>query len=84
MACYTCGGKGHFKKDCPHEKVMLINEDNKYETGDVADPESEPLDDEGYSSDGPLDAYATHPPSSENQRCNLFLLLVQARMQGDY
>jgi hypothetical protein len=32
----------------------------------VADPESEPLDDEGYSSDGPLDAYATHPPSSEN------------------
>ena len=85
MACHTCGGKGHFKKDCPNKKVMLINEDNEYETGDDADPDSEPLDDEGYSSDGPLDAYATHyptivcsqkvlnvTPSSENQRCNLF------------
>ena len=81
MACHTCGGKGHFKKDCPNKKVMLINEDNEYETGDDADPDSEPLDDEGYSSDGPLDAYATHyptiicsqkvlnvTPSSENQQ----------------
>jgi ubiquitin len=25
MACHTCGGKGHFKRDCPNAKVMLLN-----------------------------------------------------------
>ncbi|KAK1632203.1 hypothetical protein QYE76_006518 [Lolium multiflorum] len=38
MACHTCGGKGHFKRDCPNRKVMIINEDNEYETGDDVDP----------------------------------------------
>uniref|UniRef100_A0A8R7NZU4 CCHC-type domain-containing protein n=1 Tax=Triticum urartu TaxID=4572 RepID=A0A8R7NZU4_TRIUA len=39
MSCHTCGGRGHFKRDCPNKKVMLINEDTKeYETGDDADP----------------------------------------------
>jgi hypothetical protein len=84
MVCHTCGGKGHFKKDCPNKKVMLINEDNEYETSDDVDPDSKPLD-EGYSSDGAFEAYAPHNPtivcswkvlnltsSSENQRCNLF------------
>ena len=82
MACHTCGGKGHFKRDCPNIKVMIINEDNEYETGDDADPND---GDNGYESDGPLDAYATHipsivctqkslsvTPSPENQRYNLF------------
>ena len=41
---------------------MIINEDNEYETGDDADPDSADLDDDGYSSDGALDAYATHFP----------------------
>jgi hypothetical protein len=39
MVCHTCGGKGHFKRDCPNAKVMLLNqESNEYETGDDADP----------------------------------------------
>ncbi|KAK1661146.1 hypothetical protein QYE76_049305 [Lolium multiflorum] len=28
----------HFKRDCPNRKVMIINEDNEYETGDDVDP----------------------------------------------
>jgi hypothetical protein len=32
MACHTCGGKGHFKRDYPNAKVMLL----KQETGDDA------------------------------------------------
>ncbi|KAK1607893.1 hypothetical protein QYE76_031566 [Lolium multiflorum] len=54
MVCHTCGGKGHFKKDCPNRKVMIINEDNEYETGDDADPDA-PEDDD-YDSDS-FDAY---------------------------
>uniref|UniRef100_A0A8R7JYP3 CCHC-type domain-containing protein n=1 Tax=Triticum urartu TaxID=4572 RepID=A0A8R7JYP3_TRIUA len=39
ISCHTCGGRGHFKRDCPNKKVMLINEDTaEYETGDDADP----------------------------------------------
>jgi hypothetical protein len=38
MACHTCGGKGHFKRDCPNPKVMLLNQEiNEYETGDDVD-----------------------------------------------
>ncbi|KAK1601096.1 hypothetical protein QYE76_018948, partial [Lolium multiflorum] len=54
MNCHTCGGKGHFRRDCPNRKVMIINEDNEYETGDDVDPNA-PEDDD-YDSDG-VDAY---------------------------
>ncbi|KAK1615458.1 hypothetical protein QYE76_020975 [Lolium multiflorum] len=54
MACHTCGGKGHFKRDCPNRKVMIINEDNEYETGDDVDPNAPDNDD--YDTDGE-DAY---------------------------
>ena len=81
MTCHTCGGKGHFKRDCPNKKVMIITADNEYETGDDADPNEE---NDYYEEDGPIDAYATHYPtivctqalsvipSAESQRCNLF------------
>ncbi|KAK1565878.1 hypothetical protein QYE76_018166 [Lolium multiflorum] len=82
MLCHTCGGKGHFKKDCPNRKVMIINEDNEYETGDDADPDA-PEDDD-YDSDS-FDAYPSEAqtivvsqrvlnvqPSASTQRCNLF------------
>ncbi|KAK1600861.1 hypothetical protein QYE76_017948, partial [Lolium multiflorum] len=45
MLCHTCGGKGHFKRDCPNRKVMFINEDNEYETGDDVDPNAPDDDD---------------------------------------
>ncbi|KAK1684628.1 hypothetical protein QYE76_045476 [Lolium multiflorum] len=82
MNCHTCGGKGHFKRDCPNRKVMIINEDNEYETGDDVDPYA-PEDDD-YDSDG-VDAYPSEArtivvsqralnvlPSASTQRCNLF------------
>ncbi|KAK1607376.1 hypothetical protein QYE76_031049 [Lolium multiflorum] len=82
MLCHTCGGKGHFKRDCPNRKVMFINEDNEYETGDDADPNAP--DDDDYDTDGE-DAYPSDArtivvsqralnvlPSASTQRCNLF------------
>jgi hypothetical protein len=61
MNCHTCGGRGHFKKDCPNRKVMLINEETaKYETRDDADPESDCWQED---ENGSLDAYATHLPT---------------------
>ncbi|KAK1625984.1 hypothetical protein QYE76_000299 [Lolium multiflorum] len=82
MACHTCGGKGHFKRDCPNRKVMIINEDNAYDTGDDVDPYA-PEDDD-YDTDG-VDAYPSDArtivvsqralivlPSASTQRCNLF------------
>ncbi|KAK1619277.1 hypothetical protein QYE76_024794 [Lolium multiflorum] len=82
MNCHTCGGKGHFKRDCPNRKVMIINEDNEYETGDDVDPYAPEHDD--YDSDG-VDAYPSEArtivvfqhalnvlPSASTQRCNLF------------
>ncbi|KAK1643772.1 hypothetical protein QYE76_061577 [Lolium multiflorum] len=80
MLCHTCGGKGHFKRDCPNRKVMFINEDNEYETGDDVDPNAPDNDD--YDTDGE-DAYPSRTivvsqralnvlPSASTQRCNLF------------
>jgi hypothetical protein len=73
MECHTCGGKGHFKRDCPNKKIMIVNEDtNEYETGDDADPDGS--DDDYFCHDG-VDAY----PSTANkivcsQVCSLCLL----------
>ncbi|KAK1609730.1 hypothetical protein QYE76_033403 [Lolium multiflorum] len=82
MLCHTCGGKGHFKRDCPNRKVMFINEDNEYEIGDDVDPNAS--DDDDYDTDGE-DAYPSDArtivvsqralnvlPSASTQRCNLF------------
>jgi hypothetical protein len=82
MACHTCVGKGHFKRDCPNAKVMLLNQEtNEYETGDDADP----IDGED---DDPSDTFycdlSTNPtlvcsqcvlqvaPSPDERQCNLF------------
>jgi hypothetical protein len=82
MACHTCGGKGHFKRDCPNAKVMLLNQEtNEYETRDDADPfdgEDDDASDTFYSDP------STNPtldcsqrvlqvaPSPDEERCNLF------------
>jgi hypothetical protein len=58
MACHTCGGKGHFKRDCQNAKVMLLNQEtNEYETGDDADP----FDGED---DDPNDAFYCDPSNN--------------------
>ncbi|KAK1641558.1 hypothetical protein QYE76_059363 [Lolium multiflorum] len=82
MNCHTCGGKGHFKRDCPNRKVMFVNDNDEYETGDDADPYA-PEDDD-YDSDG-VDAFPSEArtivvsqralnvqPSASTQCCNLF------------
>ncbi|KAK1670318.1 hypothetical protein QYE76_058477 [Lolium multiflorum] len=80
MLCHTCGGKGHFKRNCPNRKVMFINEDNEYETGDDVDPNAP--DDDDYDTMvkmhillmlAPLSPRALNVlPSASSQRCNLF------------
>jgi hypothetical protein len=82
MNCHTCGGNGHFKRDCPNRKVMIINDHDEFETGDDADPYT-PEDDD-YDSDG-LDPFLSEArtivvsqralnvqPSASTQRFNLF------------
>ncbi|KAK1652441.1 hypothetical protein QYE76_070246 [Lolium multiflorum] len=61
MLCHTCGGKGHFKRDCPNRKVMFINEDNEYDTGDDVDPNA--LDNDDYDTDGIGDVFPEEVPA---------------------
>ena len=81
--CHTCGGRGHFKKDCPNSKVMVINDEGQFESGDDADPNGS--DDDGYASEEGEDAFPVHAPTIvvsqralsvqpniDSQRCNLF------------
>ncbi|KAK1618941.1 hypothetical protein QYE76_024458 [Lolium multiflorum] len=81
MLFHTCGGKGHFKRDCPNRKVMIINEDTEYETGDDVDPNTPEDDDDtdgedAYSSDARTIVVSQRAlnvlPSASTQRCNLF------------
>ena len=83
MNCHTCGGKGHFKRDCPNRKVMLVNEETgEYESGDEVDHTADLVEEEDS---GIIYADAAHlptivctqralsvTPSPMEQRCNLF------------
>src|SRR5664279_4803332 len=60
MNCHTCGGKDHFKRDCPNRKVMLINEETgEYESGDEVETEPDFVEEE----DGACYADAVRLPS---------------------
>jgi hypothetical protein len=94
MQCHTCGGKGHFKWDCPNRKVVLVNEDtNEYETGDDANLDGS--DDDDFGHDG-VDAFPSTANSivcsqhvlnvsatSESQQCNLFQTKALVGMDKD-
>ena len=60
--------KGHFKRDCPNRKVMIINDHDEYETGDDVDPHA--TEDDDYDSDG-VDAF----PSEALLLCHNVLLM---------
>ncbi|KAK1609492.1 hypothetical protein QYE76_033165 [Lolium multiflorum] len=97
MNCHTCGGKGHFKRDCPNCEVIFINDNHEYETGNDADPDA-PEDDD-YDSDG-VHAFPSEARtiivsqralnvqlSASTQRCNLFqikALVDSDSLQGHY
>jgi hypothetical protein len=66
MDRHTCGGKGHFKRECPNRKLVLVNEEtNEYETGDDADPDCSDDDDFGHDD---VDAILP-PPTTLFARC---------------
>jgi hypothetical protein len=70
MACHTCGGKGHFRRDYPNAKVMLLNkETNEYENGDDADPFDEEDDD-------PNDTFYCDPSNNPTLVCSQRILQV--------
>ena len=84
MTCHTCGRTGHFKRDFPNRNVMFINEETgEYEADDDEDPYAP--NEDGYTSEGGMDAFAspaptifgsppalTVQPQADSQRCNLF------------
>ena len=57
VVCRTCGGRGHYKKDCPNSKVMFVNEQGEVESGDEASDDDIDDDEEGD------DAYAERAPT---------------------
>jgi hypothetical protein len=82
MSCHTCGGKGHFKRDCPNKNTMIVDAYGGYETGDDADPfDEEPIEvnEEIYYCDAsPNPVFVCSPrvlqvsPSPADQRWNFF------------
>jgi hypothetical protein len=74
--CHTCGGKGHFKKDYPNNKVIVVTE-NGYENGDDADPfGSEDEGEEAYADSSPIIVVSpctlSVQPNIDSQHYNLF------------
>ncbi|XP_048623767.1 uncharacterized protein LOC125592568 [Brassica napus] len=37
IICYKCQGKGHYARDCPNKRVMILKADGEYESQDEAE-----------------------------------------------
>ncbi|KAF8080898.1 hypothetical protein N665_0917s0014 [Sinapis alba] len=46
ISCFKCQGKGHYARDCPNQRVMMLKDDGEYESHDEAEVELAGTDEE--------------------------------------
>ncbi|XP_056852919.1 uncharacterized protein LOC130502196 [Raphanus sativus] len=46
ITCFKCQGKGHYARDCPNKRVMVLKADGEYESQDEAELETDASDEE--------------------------------------
>ncbi|XP_048627497.1 uncharacterized protein LOC125596364 [Brassica napus] len=56
ITCFKCQGKGHYARDCPNKRVMILKADSEYESQDEAEVETMVSDEEvvDYAETGEL------------------------------
>ena len=86
ITCFKCQGKGHYMRDCPNNRVMIINDRGEYESESEKEDDSilNDLMDNNIDSDDCVDyehgaslvvrrtLHVNLPPNEDNQRENLF------------
>ena len=44
IQCFKCGGRGHVIKECPNNRVIIVNDNGEYESASEEDVEEENVD----------------------------------------